>query len=74
MTDFGISRERLDRTMTEGLGTSRWVAPEVMHGEINDDKVDVFSFGVVLSELDVHSLQYAFVKVKGLAVSCCRTR
>ncbi|KAG6576358.1 TKL protein kinase [Phytophthora cinnamomi] len=72
MTGFGISREQLDRTMTAGVGPLRWMAPEVMLGEINDDKADVFSFGVLLSELDMHSLQYAFVKMKGLAVSCCR--
>jgi len=59
LTDFGISRERLDRTMTAGVGTSLWMAPEVMMGEKYDDKADVFSFGVVLSELDVHALPYA---------------
>ncbi|KAJ8525091.1 hypothetical protein ON010_g16025 [Phytophthora cinnamomi] len=26
MTDFGISREQLDRTMTAGVGPSRWMA------------------------------------------------
>ncbi|KAG6599550.1 TKL protein kinase [Phytophthora cinnamomi] len=67
LTDVGISRERLDRTMTAGVGTSRWMAPEVMLEEINDVKADVFSFGVLLSELDVHSLQHTFVKVEGLA-------
>ncbi|ETM47291.1 hypothetical protein L914_07970, partial [Phytophthora nicotianae] len=59
LTDFGISRERLDRTMTAGVGTSLWMAPEVMTGEKYDDKADIFSFGVVLSELDTHSLPYA---------------
>ncbi|GMF33823.1 unnamed protein product [Phytophthora lilii] len=59
LTDFGISRERLDRTMTAGVGTSLWMAPEVMMGNKYDDKADIFSFGVVLSELDVHTLPYA---------------
>ncbi|KAG6617534.1 TKL protein kinase [Phytophthora cinnamomi] len=68
MTNFGISRERLDCTMTAGVGTTRWMVPEVMLGEINDGKAGVFSFGVLLSELDVHSLQYAFVKVEGVAI------
>ncbi|KAG1705755.1 hypothetical protein DVH05_003506 [Phytophthora capsici] len=58
VTDFGISRERLDRTMTAGVGTSLWMAPEVMTGEKYDDKADIFSFGVVLSELDLHTLPY----------------
>ncbi|GMG15320.1 unnamed protein product [Phytophthora fragariaefolia] len=64
LTDFGISRERPDRTMTAGVGTSLWMAPEVMLGERYDDKADVFSFGVVLSELDVHTLPYVQVMSK----------
>jgi serine/threonine-protein kinase TNNI3K len=59
VTDFGISRERGDRTMTAGVGTSLWMAPEVMMGERYDAKADVFSFGVVLSELDQHTLPYS---------------
>ncbi|KAI9996432.1 hypothetical protein PInf_014155 [Phytophthora infestans] len=66
LSDFGISRERLDKTMTAGVGTSLWMAPEVMLGERYDDKADVFSFGVVLSELDVHSLPYAKAKKENL--------
>ncbi|POM65318.1 TKL protein kinase, partial [Phytophthora palmivora] len=56
LSDFGISRERMERTMTAGVGTSLWMAPEVMLGERYDDKADMFSFGVLLSELDVHTL------------------
>ncbi|RLN44819.1 hypothetical protein BBJ28_00011578 [Nothophytophthora sp. Chile5] len=62
VTDFGISRERVDRTMTAGVGTSLWMAPEVMMGERYDDKADMFSFGVVLSELDLHTLPYSHAK------------
>eukprot|EP00644_Phytophthora_capsici_P014138 jgi/Phyca11/559315/estExt2_Genewise1.C_PHYCAscaffold_30316 len=62
LTDFGISRERLDATMTSNVGSSLWMAPEVMMGERYDDKADMFSFGVVLSELDVHTVPYAHVK------------
>ncbi|KAI9918839.1 hypothetical protein PsorP6_011887 [Peronosclerospora sorghi] len=62
VTDFGISRERIDATMTGGIGTSFWMAPEVMMGERYDDKADMFSFGVVLSELDSHVLPYVLAK------------
>jgi serine/threonine-protein kinase TNNI3K len=59
LTDFGVSRERSDRTMTAGVGSSLWMAPEVMMGERYDQKADVFSFGIVLSELDCHALPYS---------------
>jgi serine/threonine-protein kinase TNNI3K len=66
LTDFGVSRERPDHTMTAGVGTSLWMAPEVMLGEKYDDKADMFSFGVVLSELDVHTLPYARTKTNDI--------
>jgi hypothetical protein len=62
LTDFGVSRERADSTMTGGVGSSLWMAPEVMLGERYDEKADVFSFGVVLSELDTQQLPYAQAK------------
>ncbi|RLN15189.1 hypothetical protein BBJ28_00009022 [Nothophytophthora sp. Chile5] len=62
LTDFGISRERLDKTMTAGVGTSLWMAPEVMVSGKYGVEADMFSFGVVLSELDLHTLPYAQVK------------
>ncbi|KAJ0392139.1 hypothetical protein P43SY_007321 [Pythium insidiosum] len=65
LTDFGVSRERADSTMTAGVGSSLWMAPEVMIGERYDEKADVFSFGVVLSELDTHKLPYSHAKEPG---------
>lgn len=62
LTDFGISRESSDRTMTAGVGSILWMAPEVMMGMRYDEKADVFSLGVVLSELDTHELPYAHAK------------
>ncbi|KAJ0394901.1 hypothetical protein P43SY_009971 [Pythium insidiosum] len=63
LTDFGISRERADATMTAGVGSSLWMAPEVMLGKRYDEKADIFAFGIVLSELDTHQLPYFHAKV-----------
>uniref|UniRef100_H3G7N6 Protein kinase domain-containing protein n=1 Tax=Phytophthora ramorum TaxID=164328 RepID=H3G7N6_PHYRM len=46
LSDFGVSRERITGTMTAGVGTSLWMAPEVMMGGKYDAKADMFSFGV----------------------------
>ncbi|GMF53256.1 unnamed protein product [Phytophthora fragariaefolia] len=62
LTDFGVSRERADRAMTADVGTSLWMAPEVMVGNAYDEKADMFSFGVVLSELSMHTLPYSHAK------------
>ncbi|KAG2966897.1 hypothetical protein PC120_g27029, partial [Phytophthora cactorum] len=62
LTDFGASRIRSDATMTAGVGSSLWMAPEVMMGKRYGEKADVFSLGVVISELDTHDLPYSHAK------------
>ncbi|KAJ0410915.1 hypothetical protein ATCC90586_004436 [Pythium insidiosum] len=61
LCDFGVSRMRseLQETMTSGVGTGRWMAPEVLLGRDDyDERVDIYSFGIVLSELDTHELPF----------------
>lgn len=58
LTDFGVSRQWSANTMTAGVGTVLWMAPEVMMGKRYDASADIFSFGVVLSELDSHLPPY----------------
>ncbi|DAZ95660.1 TPA: hypothetical protein N0F65_002457 [Lagenidium giganteum] len=60
LSDFGISRERsLEETMTAGVGTIYWTAPEVLMGKKYTEKADIFSFGIVMSELDTHLVPYS---------------
>ncbi|OWY99606.1 TKL protein kinase [Phytophthora megakarya] len=67
ITDFGTSRTRSDETMTVGVGSWMWMAPEVMLGGHYDEKADVYSLGVVLAELDTHELPYSHAKRGGLS-------
>jgi serine/threonine protein kinase len=53
ITDFGTSRTketRNDVTMS-GVGTPLFCAPEISRGEIYDEKVDVYSFGLILLDM-----------------------
>ncbi|ETP42608.1 TKL protein kinase [Phytophthora nicotianae P10297] len=60
LTDFGISRELdEDQTMTAEIGTVSWIAPEVLRGEHYSEKADVYSFGVILTELDTCRRPYS---------------
>ncbi|OQS03740.1 kinase, partial [Thraustotheca clavata] len=59
LTDFGVSREMDDATMTAGIGTYRWMAPEVLQDGHYFEAADMFSFGVILTELDTHRLPYS---------------
>nr|QYE52129.1 elicitin-like protein [Pythium porphyrae] len=61
LSDFGVSRFQSDAcTMTLGVGSGRWLAPEVMAGggEYNQS-CDVYSLGIVLSEMDTHRLPFS---------------
>ncbi|KAG7382349.1 hypothetical protein PHYPSEUDO_005027 [Phytophthora pseudosyringae] len=61
VSDFGLSRETsFDETMTSGVGTLLWTAPEVLRGERYSEKADIYSFGVVLAELDTCLPPYAY--------------
>ncbi|EQC24766.1 TKL protein kinase [Saprolegnia diclina VS20] len=65
LSDFGISRKRTqDETMTAGVGTIFWTAPEVLLGEHYSEMADIYSFGVVLCEMDTHASPLA--EYKGL--------
>ncbi|KAH9072606.1 hypothetical protein Ae201684P_015681 [Aphanomyces euteiches] len=45
-------------TMTQGVGTCRWMAPEVLEGNRYTVAADIYSFGMVLVELDTHLVPY----------------
>ncbi|RHY25599.1 hypothetical protein DYB25_012340, partial [Aphanomyces astaci] len=61
LTDFGVSKEDTQETMTVGVGTYRWMAPEILQVNHYSVAADVFSFGMILSELDTHNIPYADV-------------
>ena len=42
-----------DWTRMTVVGTPYWMAPEMLRGEEYDQKVDVFSFGIVLCEVSM---------------------
>ncbi|KAL3661233.1 hypothetical protein V7S43_013842 [Phytophthora oleae] len=49
LIDFGVSRGKVDFTMTGGIGTPYWTAPEVLEGKRYSEQADTYSFGVISS-------------------------
>ncbi|EEY67483.1 protein kinase, putative [Phytophthora infestans T30-4] len=58
LIDFGVSRDRQEYSMTAGVGTPYWTAPEVLEGKRYTEQADIYSFGVVLTELDTSKVPY----------------
>lgn len=61
LTDFGISTfDTAHLQKTQGVGSFRYMAPEVLTSNLYSVKCDVFSFGILLVEL--FSGRYAFTE------------
>lgn len=59
ISDFGTSREWNEKsTKMSFAGTVAWMAPEVIRNEPCSEKVDIWSFGVLLWELMTHEIPY----------------
>ncbi|RHY26369.1 hypothetical protein DYB32_007682 [Aphanomyces invadans] len=73
LTDFGVSKEDIQATMTMGVGTFRWMAPEVLQDLGYTISADIYSLGtsaapwrqhdmvcvgMMLSEFDTHHVPY----------------
>ncbi|KAK0040512.1 mitogen-activated protein kinase kinase kinase 12, partial [Biomphalaria pfeifferi] len=59
ISDFGTSREWNEKsTKMSFAGTVAWMAPEVIRNEMCSEKVDIWSYGVVLWELLTAEVPY----------------
>jgi serine/threonine protein kinase len=71
VADVGIAKivkQETMSTMTKGMGTPLWMAPEVIEAQgekekiTYDETVDVYSYGIILSELINRKVPYSEVK------------
>ncbi|OQR88920.1 kinase [Thraustotheca clavata] len=66
--DLGIAREYDVETMTQAVGTLSWIAPEVFDSGHYNVSADIYSFGVVLTELETLQLPYWDCPLKGFGL------
>ncbi|RLO10313.1 hypothetical protein DYB28_010716, partial [Aphanomyces astaci] len=79
LTDFSTSRETMeDQKMTAEIGTVPWIAPEVLMGVRYTKKADIYSFGVLMSEIDLCIVPYSDLKMivpsAGVSVAMAKAR
>ncbi|OQR81754.1 serine/threonine-protein kinase PAK 3-like [Thraustotheca clavata] len=53
LSDFGIAREDSEQSKTNAAGSTIWMAPEVINSTRYTTSADIFSLGVILTELDM---------------------
>jgi serine/threonine protein kinase len=63
--DEDANMDRIRHVVSQGTRALPWVAPEVILGNAEySEAVDVYAFGVLLSELDTHELPYSSTRGK----------
>ncbi|RHY16279.1 hypothetical protein DYB36_011131, partial [Aphanomyces astaci] len=64
LSGFGVSREAMDdETLTAGVGSALYMAPEALRSGYYSVSADMYSFGCVLCELDTQRPLYADIGV-----------
>jgi len=59
LADFGLARMLDGREpLTQGVGTNRWMAPEILCTQSYDDKIDVYSFAMLLYEITCRKIPF----------------
>lgn len=76
IADFGLSRfhtaEAGVATMTGNTGSLRWMAPEVISYKRYNEKVDVYSFAMVVWEMHSYDVPYSSLNVVQVALAVTR--
>lgn len=70
--DFGLSRTKINDTMTGRIGTCQWMAPEVLSSQKYDEKADVYSYGIILWEMLTGDVPYRGLSDAQIAVQVCK--
>ena len=67
--DFGIARatSQANEHLTKDIGTVNWMAPEQMESHHYDNKVDVYSYGMVLYEMLMQKIPFEGEKATHIA-------
>ncbi|OQS03573.1 hypothetical protein THRCLA_04112 [Thraustotheca clavata] len=69
LADFGIARAFDQVSLTMGIGTSYWIAPEVFDGDGHYGyPADIYSLGVILTELETLQTPYANLNMKFMTI------
>ncbi|KAH0787678.1 TKL family protein kinase [Histomonas meleagridis] len=64
ISDFGMARTKGtgNEDKSSGIGTSQWMAPEVLNSNTYDEKADVYSYGMIIWEMLTGDVPYRGIR------------
>ncbi|KAF4692051.1 protein kinase kinase kinase [Perkinsus olseni] len=76
VADFGLSKLKASATqnMTAHAGTYHWMAPEVLDGQSYDEKVDSYSYAIVMYEVLCRLIPYEDTGLQPLQIAMAVSR
>ena len=72
IADFGMAKIKANvesSAMTANAGTYHWMAPEVLGGSCYNEKVDVYSYGIVMYEVLCREIPFEDTGLDGMKVA-----
>ena len=72
IADFGMAKIKSSveaNSMTANAGTYHWMAPEVLGGSSYNEKVDVYSFGIVMYEVICREIPFEETGLDGMKIA-----
>lgn len=64
ISDFGLAQTKGKRNedKSNNIGTSQWMAPEVLNSNVFDEKADVYSYGMIIWEMLTGDIPYRGIR------------
>ena len=66
LTDYGVNKELINKKGKTNTGTSLTTAPEIIKGEIYDNKYDLWNIGIIIYQL--YSKDYPYKGITDVAI------
>ncbi|ALD61916.1 Ser/Thr kinase [Mollivirus sibericum] len=74
VADFGFAHIKEENVTMTRAGTPCWMAPEIMRNEKHDEKVDVYSFGIVAWQIVTRKKPFAGRNFMGVSLDVLEGR
>lgn len=74
VADFGFARIKEENSTMTRCGTPCWTAPEILRGKRYNEKVDVYSFAIIMWQVGTRKLPFLDYNFMGVSLAVLEGR